>query len=211
MQGLILDLRNNPGGLLDKAVDICSLFIPTEQTVVSTEGRDGANKQLYKAKSTKKHNDYPMAILINGGSASASEIVAGCLQDLKRAVVVGETSFGKGSVQSVLPNEDGSAIRLTTAKYYTPNRRVIHENGVTPDIIVPITEQEERDLIISRMPSFEEDTVAVDASPAPAKKKVNDSQLERAKDVIRGIQIFAKRTQSNAPTATPVPPSTANK
>ncbi len=206
LQGLVIDLRNNPGGLLDKAVDICSLFIPTEQTVVSTEGRDGSNKQVYKAKGGKKHNDYPIVVLINGGSASASEIVAGCLQDLKRAVVVGETSFGKGSVQSVLPNEDGSAIRLTTAKYYTPNRRIIHENGVTPDILVPITEKEERELIISRMPSVEEDvTPAVPTS----KKPVTDSQLERAKDVIRGIQIFAKRTQPAAPIATA--PATANK
>ncbi|MDK3156625.1 S41 family peptidase [Kamptonema cortianum] len=207
MQGLIIDLRNNPGGLLDKAVDICSAFIPAEQTVVSTEGRDGSNRQVYKSKGGKKRADYPVAVLINGGSASASEIVAGCLQDLKRAIVVGETSFGKGSVQSVLPNEDGSAIRLTTAKYYTPNRRVIHENGVTPDIIVPVTEQEERELILSRMPSFEEN------APASPRKKPTDTQLERAKDVIRGIQIFANRANAHAPVAgsPSSPPPTANK
>lgn len=190
MQGLVLDMRNNPGGLLDSAVDVCSFFIPGDQVVVSTEGRDSSNKQIYKSRPVNQQSQYPVAVLINGGSASASEIVAGCLQDLKRAIVVGETSFGKGSVQSVLANDDGSAIRVTTAKYYTPNRRVIHENGVTPDILVPITEQEERDLIIARMPAYE------DEIPGTPKKELVDTQLERAKDVIRGIQIFAKRTQT---------------
>src|SRR5205823_945096 len=134
MQALILDLRWNPGGLLEQAVDVCEKFLPRGELVVTTEGRNPAQSSVRKAMG---HGDelrnMPMVVMVNLGSASASEIVAGCLQDLKRAIVLGEKSFGKGSVQSILPLNDGSALRLTTAKYYTPSHKVIHEEGITPD------------------------------------------------------------------------------
>src|SRR6185436_14125978 len=143
---LVLDLRWNPGGLLEQAVDVCQKFLPRGELVVTTEGRNPAQNSVRKAlgKGDELHN-MPMVVLVNYGSASASEIVAGCLQDLKRAVVLGEKTFGKGSVQSILPLQDGSALRLTTAKYYTPKHYVIHEEGITPDIVVPMSDDEERD------------------------------------------------------------------
>ncbi|HXU77559.1 MAG TPA: S41 family peptidase, partial [Methylomirabilota bacterium] len=138
MQGLVLDLRWNPGGLLDQAVDVCEKFLPRGELVVTTEGRNRAQDSTRKAsgRGDELHN-MPIVVLVNLGSASASEIVAGCLQDLKRAIILGEKTFGKGSVQSILPMSDGSALRLTTAKYYTPSHKVIHEEGITPDILVP--------------------------------------------------------------------------
>ncbi|MEJ5200573.1 MAG: S41 family peptidase, partial [Anaerolineae bacterium] len=154
MQGLVLDLRDNPGGLLDQAVKVCSLFLPPKTLVVSTEGRDPADRREYRVPTRGKHHDFPVVVLINQGSASASEIVAGCLQDLKRAVIVGEKSFGKGSVQSVIELQDGAAMRLTTAKYYTPSHKVIHERGITPDIEVSLTREEEEALNLRRTPGL---------------------------------------------------------
>jgi len=139
MQALVLDLRGNPGGLLDQAVDVCEKFLPRGQLVVTTEGRNSAqNSARYANGRGDELKGMPLVVLVNFGSASASEIVAGCLQDLKRGIVLGEKTFGKGSVQSILPLQDGSALRLTTAKYYTPSHRVIHEEGITPDIVVPM-------------------------------------------------------------------------
>src|SRR5207247_10338338 len=152
-QSLILDLRWNPGGLLEQAVDVCEKFLPRGELVVTTEGRNAGQNSTRRAmgRGDELHN-MPMVILVNLGSASASEIVAGCLQDWKRAIVLGEKTFGKGSVQSILPLSDGSALRLTTAKYYTSSHQVIHEQGITPDIIVPLTEPEERDIAFQRTP-----------------------------------------------------------
>src|SRR5206468_2365357 len=142
--GLVLDLRWNPGGLLEQAVGVCEKFLPRHQLVVTTEGRNAAQNSERKANGHDELGNMPIVVLVNLGSASASEIVAGCLQDLKRAIILGEKTFGKGSVQSILPLNDGSALRLTTAKYYTPSHKVIHEEGITPDIPVPLTEEEER-------------------------------------------------------------------
>jgi carboxyl-terminal processing protease len=190
MDALIFDLRNNPGGLLESARKVASKFVPAGELIVSTEGRDVAQKLVYRSDRGKKRT-YPVVLLVNNGSASASEIVAGALQDLKRAVLVGETTFGKGSVQSILPLPDGSAVRLTTAKYYTPSHKVIHEHGVTPDILVPVTEEEERKLMEQRS--------RANLPPEEGEKppeKVADAQLDRAVDVIKGVKLFAKQAKT---------------
>jgi len=135
MQSIILDLRNDPGGLLTAAVEVSEQFLPNGKLVVYTKGREGKKDEWF-AKGKDQMEDAPMIILINEGSASASEIVAGALQDYGRAVIVGTTSFGKGSVQTILPLGDGSGLRLTTAKYYTPKGRSIQSTGITPDIVV---------------------------------------------------------------------------
>jgi carboxyl-terminal processing protease len=189
MDALILDLRNNPGGLLEAARKVASKFVPAGELIVSTEGRDQAQKLVYRSDRGKKRS-YPVVVLVNNGSASGSEIVAGALQDLKRAVLVGETTFGKGSVQSVLPLPDGSAVRLTTAKYYTPGHAVIHERGITPDILVPISEEDERKLLEQRARGNVPPNDDPNEKPA---EKINDAQLERAVDVIKGVKLFAKQ------------------
>jgi carboxyl-terminal processing protease len=142
LQGLVLDLRNNPGGLLSQAVKVSDLFLDSGM-VVYTEGRLDNQAQKFYAHKGTGNTDYPMVVLVNGGSASASEIVAGALQDHKRALVLGTQTFGKGSVQTILPLADGdAAIRLTTARYFTPNGRSIQATGITPDIIMePIVQQ----------------------------------------------------------------------
>jgi carboxyl-terminal processing protease len=133
--GLVLDLRDNPGGLLDQAVQVADEWLE-DGLIVYTQGRDDSQRQDYRARPERGGNDYPIVVLVNEGSASASEIVAGALQDHKRALVLGVTTFGKGSVQTVFPLEDGSALRLTTALYYTPAGRSIQEVGIAPDIVV---------------------------------------------------------------------------
>jgi carboxyl-terminal processing protease len=198
MQSLILDLRGNPGGLLDQAGRVCEKFLPKGQLVVSTEGRGAMQKSEYYAHGNTPHPSVPMVVLVNGGSASASEIVAGCLQDLQpitHAIVVGEQSFGKGSVQSILPLPDGSALRLTTAKYYTPSHKVIHEKGITPDIVVPMTEEEERLLFLKRLPGGFE---AADEKEKLLVQNARDPQLERATDLLKGISLYSQRGTKSA-------------
>ena len=190
MDALIIDLRNNPGGLLDSAIKVSSEFLPRGELVVSTEGRDPKQDHKYYAVGSKRRPAYPIAIVVNGGSASASEIVSGALQDMKRAVLVGETTFGKGSVQSILKLPDGSALRLTTAKYYTPSHKVIHEHGVVPDIVVPVSEENERKLMEQR--------ARANLPPEEGAEKVQpvaDEQLDRAIDVLKGVKLFAKQTK----------------
>ncbi len=133
--GLVLDLRNNPGGLLQQAIKISDEFVESG-LVVYTDGRLENQKQKYFAHKSGSHSGFPMIVLVNGGSASASEIVAGALQDQRRAIVLGTQTFGKGSVQTILPLDESAAIRLTTARYYTPNGRSIQATGITPDIIL---------------------------------------------------------------------------
>ncbi len=135
IKGLVLDLRNNPGGLLDQAIKVADIFLDNG-VIVSTRGRNNQEQILYDAHPDTRVEDYPMVVLINGGSASGSEIVAGALQDHKRARVLGTTSFGKGSVQTIVPLPDGAGIRLTTAKYYTPSGDSIQATGIRPDIVV---------------------------------------------------------------------------
>ncbi len=133
---LILDVRNNPGGLLNQAVEVTDRFLNKENLIVYTKGRSNEQNMRFTSHDKVAGVSYPMIILVNGGSASASEIVAGALQDLNRAIILGTTTFGKGSVQTIIPLSDGSALRLTTARYYTPSGRVIQENGIKPDIVV---------------------------------------------------------------------------
>jgi len=137
IQGLILDVRNNPGGLLTSAVRVSEQFLEAGRLVVSIQGRN-EKKVEYRAGANSKHYQYPMIVLINHGSASASEIVAAAMQDWGKAVIIGTTSFGKGSVQTILPLSDGSGLRLTTAKYYTPKGKSIHSIGVKPDIVIDL-------------------------------------------------------------------------
>jgi carboxyl-terminal processing protease len=193
MKALIIDLRDNPGGLLEQAGQVCEKFLPRGQLIVSTEGRGPAPKSEYRADAHGKRIDLPMVVLVNGYSASASEIVAGCLQDLQpitHAIIVGQQTFGKGSVQSILPLADGSALRLTTAKYYTPSHKVIHEHGITPDIYVPMSEQDEADLHYKHMPGALE---ALDGPDRERIEKVHDKQLERAVDLLKGVLLYSQR------------------
>jgi len=148
MKYLILDLRNNPGGLLDSAVSVSEKFLKKGKLIVYTRGRIEQQTADFKSGAFRPYTSFPMVILVNKGSASASEIVAGALADNRRAVIVGGRTFGKGSVQTVIPMKDGSALRLTTSLYYTPSGKVIHKKGIAPDLEVEITEsdiEEKRD------------------------------------------------------------------
>ena len=144
LKGLVLDLRNNPGGLLNAAVEVSDAFLE-EGVVVSIKGREESNTTTYSAKGMDLINEAPIVVLINGGSASASEIVAGALQDHKRAIIMGTLSFGKASVQTVVPLGNGSALKLTTARYYTPNGTSIQAKGITPDIVLDDVQVSKKD------------------------------------------------------------------
>ena len=183
MEALVLDLRHNPGGLLGSAVDVCGEFLPPNTLVVFTEGRT-PSREYRTSSNTRPHRPYPVVVLTNYASASGSEIVAGALKDLDRALIVGETTFGKGSVQSVVSLPDGSAARLTTAKYFTPGRKLIHEHGVAPHIRASLTYEEEADLLKSRRER--EDT----SKKSPP---LWDLQLERAVDALQGTLLPAKK------------------
>ena len=150
LQGLVLDLRNNPGGLLTAAVEVAGLFFDRNELVVYTQGRDPEKRQNLRSRHQRWAPEVPLVVLLNGGSASASEIVAGALRDTGRAVIVGETSFGKGSVQSILPLRSGDALRLTTSLYFTPSGISIHEKGIIPDVEVTHTPEEEQKLRVQR-------------------------------------------------------------
>ncbi|HTP51084.1 MAG TPA: S41 family peptidase [Anaeromyxobacteraceae bacterium] len=203
VQGLVLDLRNNPGGLLDQAVRVADRFL-TSGVIVSTEGRGQRAPEVERAREKDTEPPYPVAVLVNRGSASASEIVAGALQDQGRAVIVGTQTFGKGSVQTIIELEDGSALKLTVAKYYTPKHRSIQELGITPDVVVadratrsPSDEgPAERDLK-RHLHNEQRDEAALEpapdakaptAHPAPAPQPAGDVQLERAVEVLRGAR-----------------------
>ena len=191
MKGLVLDLRNNPGGLLDQAVKVCDIFLPSDQLIVSTEGRHARLKgEEYKATGKDEYPNLRIAILVNKWSASASEIVAGCLQDLNRAFVVGEQTFGKGSVQSIMPLNDGRALRLTTAKYYTPSHKVIHERGITPNATVNLSDEEERALYLKRLIGGVEN---LDEDQKAQVEGVQDVQLDRAVDYLKSQLIYGER------------------
>ncbi|MBI2871514.1 MAG: S41 family peptidase [Candidatus Omnitrophica bacterium] len=189
MQALILDLRNNPGGLLNSAVDVGEFFIPRGKVIVSTRGRLESQAMEFKAQGKKDlYGDIPLVVLVNEGSASASEIVAGAIRDHHRGILLGVKTFGKGSVQTVSPLRDGSAVRLTTAKYYTPAGQSIHEVGVEPDVVVKLTDEEEVKIAEREVKVVGEP----DANPdsGEAKPPALDGQLARALDLIKGIEVW---------------------
>ena len=190
MKALIIDLRWNPGGLLDEAVNVCEKFLPRGQLVVTTEGRDPKENSVRRADGHGDElNGMPIVVLVNLGSASAAEIVTGCLQDLHRAFILGEKTFGKGSVQSIFPLDDGSALKLTVAKYYTPSHKVIHEHGITPDSLVPMSDEEAADLIIKRSPGGLESLGKKDRERV---ENSRDVQLDRAEDLLKGILLYSE-------------------
>lgn len=189
MKALIFDLRNNPGGLLDSSVNICELFIKEDSLVVSTKGRDKALEQNYYTKKKPAFADIPIVILINRGSASASEIVTGTMQDYKRALVIGGNSFGKGSVQTIIPLSDGNALRMTIAKYYLPSGRTISKqdtkkgikSGITPDILVEVLPETEGKLYMQ--------SESVKVNKDNNEPKVEDEVLQTAVKVIKANKI----------------------
>ncbi|MBP2678763.1 MAG: ctpA-2 [Deltaproteobacteria bacterium] len=219
VKGLILDLRNNPGGLLDQAVRIADEFVESG-LIVYTDGRVEAQKTKYAAHKEGTFTGFPIVVLVNAGSASASEIVAGALQDHGRAIVIGQRTFGKASVQTILPLEDGSALRLTTARYYTPNGRSIQAKGIEPDIVVEDGKEppeghpgmlREKD-IERHLKGDGEEPPAIITVPKEGKKEdrnggkketsqesevrkedAKDPQLDRAVELLKGWEIFKSR------------------
>lgn len=194
MNALILDLRNNPGGLLDSAVRITEDFIEKGKLVVSTKGRKQSQNLEFISRSQRPYLNLPLVVLINEGSASGSEIVAACLQDYKRAIIVGMKSFGKGSVQTVIPLSDGSALRLTTSKYFTPSGKVIHGTGVIPDIVVEegkiqLANKEE---FVTEKPQEVFEKIEKKEEPAKEDKSKDyksDNQIMRAVDILKAVKI----------------------
>ncbi|HHT9118263.1 MAG TPA: S41 family peptidase [Candidatus Hypogeohydataceae bacterium YC38] len=198
MKSLILDLRFNPGGLLNVAIDVADRFLE-EGVIVSTQGRDEAQNSIHYAKRPETYPAFPLVVLVNNGSASASEIVAGAIKDLKRGLLVGTKTFGKGSVQSLVTVEEGHcALKLTTAKYYTPSGKSIHEIGVEPDVIVQLNPAETRQLHeylakINNINTFIEDDRQEDIYE---QGEFIDLQLQKAVEILRGPQLYSKLLNS---------------
>jgi carboxyl-terminal processing protease len=217
LKGLVLDMRNDPGGLLDQAVKVADHFVPGGQMIVYTEGREKDSKMQFTAKKGGKEPNYPIVVVINGGSASASEIVAGALQDHKRAIILGTQSFGKGSVQTIIPLSDDSGLRLTTARYFTPKGRSIQAKGITPDITVEAIElpktNSKKDTLHLREKDLENHFESEDKTESPDVKKdekknenkdektekvplkleenlKNDYQVLRALDLLKGWELI---------------------
>jgi carboxyl-terminal processing protease len=200
LKGLIVDLRNNPGGLLDQAVKVADTFIASG-VIVSIEGRNKEQRMEFAAHKQGSLEDYPLVVLVNGGSASGSEILAGALQDHGRALILGTQTFGKGSVQTIFPLRDGSGLKLTTARYFTPSGRSIQAMGITPSIIVPYSETPEPELkeqpqlpsekdLENHLEGMEESKEGKE--PKKGEKKVLDSQLERALQILKSWEIFQR-------------------
>jgi len=209
LKGLILDLRNNPGGLLSQAIEVSDIFLDSG-LIVSTKGRNSSQDMEVSARQNKTKRDYPIIVMVNGGSASASEIVAGALQDNKRALTLGTRTFGKGSVQTILPLSDGSGLRLTTAKYYTPSGRSIQASGITPDIdiefVPPVQEEEKESPQFMREKDLKGHMLndTTDATKEPKKEKEDettlrvkmllerDNQVRHALQLLKTWDIFSK-------------------
>jgi len=187
MKALILDLRNNPGGLLEVAIAVAEKFIPKNEVIVSTKGSRADQNIVFKSENNNAYLDFPMVVIVNKGSASAAEIVAGAIQDYRRGLILGTNTFGKGSVQTVIPLPDGSALRLTTARYYTPKNKMINHIGILPDIVV------EKENLIARK---EKNTEIFDETEEPrkeVKRDFYDNQLYRAVDLLKAIRVYEEK------------------
>jgi len=222
LRGLVLDLRNNPGGLLDQAVAVSDRFLPGNLVIVTTRGRDGRNTAEERSKDRDTEKPYPLVVLVNGGSASASEIVAGALQDHGRAVVMGTPTFGKGSVQTIIELEDGSGLKLTIARYYTPKGRSIQERGILPDFMVgesasaKLSTELPRERDLRRHFKSDDTSGAVKDALAPnlppnlkewsATERVSDYQLKVALNYLNGIAPPKSQTGSRQVRAEPPAP-----
>jgi carboxyl-terminal processing protease len=203
LRGLVLDLRNNPGGLLNQAVKICDEFID-EGLIVYTQGRNEGQQMQFSAHPNKEPHNYPIIVLVNGGSASGSEIVAGALQDHNRAVILGTTTFGKGSVQTIIPLDDGAGLRLTTARYYTPRGTSIQATGIVPDVIVKEKrfhrKEEKKELKFIKEKDleghFEPEETAKETTASEEEEEEKDIPLARAVQLLKSWSIF-KEFESN--------------
>ena len=220
MDALVLDLRNNPGGLLDSAVKVAEKFIPAGKVIVSTRGRLGRQNMVFRSSLRTEHREYPLIVLISKGSASGSEIIAGAIKDYKRGMLLGTKTFGKGSVQTVVPLGDGSALRLTTSKYFTPNGICIHEEGIEPDVEVEFKDTGELDVKEESEKVFETIEEEIDKEDKKESKKkedkkeskkkeengitttledymkeqgYHDNQLVRAVDLLKGIKFYKEQ------------------
>ena len=205
LTGIIIDLRNNPGGLLDQSVKVSDAFLDRGE-IVSTRSRRPEESRRFNAKAGDITDGLPIVVMVNGGAASASEIVAGALQDHRRAIVLGTRTFGKGSVQTIIPLSGNGAIRLTTARYYTPSGRSIQAKGIEPDIVVEQVKVEkitrpgvkrEEDLR-GRLDNPSDNQVKPDTERLVKKtdKPAEDYQLSRALDLLRGIALYGARSSN---------------
>ena len=210
-RAVILDLRNDPGGLLNQAVAVSDMFLEKGQLIVYTRGRQKDQDLRFTAEHAGGFPMLPMVVLVNGGSASASEIVAGALQDWKRAVILGTQTFGKGSVQTVIPLSDGSGLRLTTAKYFTPKGRSIHGSGITPDIVVelpkvepkaltPAEQQAREQMLQGKSPRDqkigEQEGEGIELGRRDVADPQKDIQLQRAVEILKATRILEKNGTS---------------
>lgn len=210
LKGLILDLRNNPGGLLNQAVSIADLFID-KGLIVYTKGRTESQNMSFKATKSSKDYPYHLVILVNEGSASASEIVAGAMQDHQRAILVGTRTFGKGSVQTIIPLPGGAGLRMTTARYYTPNGKSIQATGITPDVEVPFvpcngqienetSEQAFREADLkNHIAGTEKEQAKKDSSEAEQLKQrlAEDNQLRSALNILKSLNLYSQFSEKN--------------
>ena len=218
IKGMILDLRNNPGGLLDQAISVADIFLD-QGLIVSTRGRIEDQDMIFEAEEGEMDNTYPLILLINEGSASASEIVAGAIQDHKRGILVGSQSFGKGSVQTLIPMPEGAGLRITTARYYTPGGRSIQATGIIPDVEVPFLPYHEEDAstnpdeklreadlknhISDGRPAHTESPAATSKTESPGQKLVQrqlqrDNQLRSALNILKSLTLYNAYDQPQA-------------
>ncbi len=191
MDSLILDLRYNPGGLLDVAVDVAEKFIMKDKIIVSIKSRNKAHNAMFRSNGRALHPDYPIIVMVNEGSASASEIVAGAIQDNKRGLILGTKTFGKASVQTVIPLKDGSALRLTTASYYTPNGKLIRNQGIIPDVVVGKENRvEKKKDAVDLFEELEKNGLEAPKEPSGKKEIEMDNQLDMAINLMKTIKIY---------------------